>query len=71
MAINILTYVDGIRRSGLEGEPEETARGLLVLVACALQYLHKKRTIDPNIDSSTIEELAESFSLSEIQKRTL
>jgi len=39
VAIDILTHIDGIRHSGFEGEPEETARGLLVLVACALQYL--------------------------------
>ena len=36
VAIDILTHVDGIRHSGFEGEPEVTARGLLVLVACAL-----------------------------------
>jgi hypothetical protein len=61
VAIDILTHVDGIRLSGFEGEHEETARGLLVLVACTLQYLHKKGTSDPNADSSTIEELSESF----------
>ena len=54
-----------------EGESEETARGILILVACALQYLHKRGDADPNADSSTIEELAKSFSFSEIQKRTL
>jgi hypothetical protein len=36
VAIDILTHADGIRHSGFEREPEETARGLLVLVACAL-----------------------------------
>ena len=45
--------------------------GLLVLAACAFLYMHKKGTIDPNTDSSTIEELSESFSFSEIQKRTV
>ena len=40
VAINILTHNDGIRHSGFEGEPVETPRGLLVLVACALQYPH-------------------------------
>jgi hypothetical protein len=42
VAIDIFTHADGIRRSGFEGEPEETAKGLLVLVAYALQYLHKR-----------------------------
>jgi len=41
VAINILTHIDGIRHPGFEGEPEETVRGLVVLVACALQYLQK------------------------------
>ena len=36
VAIDNFTHVDGIRHSGFEGEPEETARGLLVLVARAL-----------------------------------
>jgi hypothetical protein len=71
VAIDILTHVDGIRHSGSKGEPEKTARGLLVLVSCALQYMHKKGTTNPNADSSTIEEMAKIFSFSEIQKRTL
>jgi len=71
VAIDILTHIDGIGHSGFEEEPEETARGLLVLVACALQYLHKTGTTDPITDLSTIEELAGSFSFREIQKRTL
>ena len=33
VVIDILTHADGIRHSGFEGEPKETARGLLVLVA--------------------------------------
>jgi hypothetical protein len=70
VAIDILTYADSIQHPGFEGEPEETARGLLVLVACALQYLHKRGGGDPNANSSTIEELADSFSFGEIHKRT-
>ena len=71
VAIDILTHADGIRHFGFEGEPVETARGLLVLVACALQYLHKKGDTEPNATSFTIEELAERLSLNEIQKRNL
>jgi hypothetical protein len=39
MAIGMLTHNGEIRHSGFEGEPVETARGLLVMVACALHYL--------------------------------
>ena len=70
VVIDILTHADGIRHSGIEGEPEETAKGLLVLVACDLQYLHKGSTY-PIAYSSTMEELTKSFSFSEIQKRTV
>ena len=45
--------------------------GLLILVTCALQYLHKKGTTNPNTDSSTTEESTESFTFNEIQKRTM
>ena len=64
--IAILTHNDGIRHFGFEGEPVETAKGLLVLVACALQYLHKSGATDPNIDPSIIEDLADNFSFGEI-----
>ena len=36
VAIDILTHPNGIRHSGFEGELDETAKRLLVLVACAL-----------------------------------
>ncbi len=62
VAIDILTHIDGIRHSGFEREPEETDKGLLVLVACTLQYIKKTGTTDPNTNLSTIEELVESFS---------
>ena len=71
VAIDILTHNDGIRKSGFEGQSVEIARGLLVMVACALQYLHKTGTTEPNTDPSTIEDLAGSFSFSGIHKRTI
>ena len=44
----------------------------MVLIACALQYLHKLGVTDLNIDDpSTIEHLADSLSFGEMQKRTL
>ena len=71
MAIDILTHNDGIRHFWFEGEPVETARGLLVLVACALQYIRESGAANPNTDPSTIEDLADIFLFSEIHKRTL
>jgi hypothetical protein len=70
VAIDILTHNDGIRHSGFEGQSAEIARSLLVLSACALQYLHKTGAIDPNADPYIIEDLAESFSFGEIHIRT-
>ena len=49
----------------------ETARGLLVMVACALKFLHMTERADQSLDPSSIEDLAEMFSFSEIRKRTL
>jgi len=71
VAIDILTHADGIRHFGFEGEPVETARGLLVLVTYALQYLHKTRATDPDTNPSTIEELADNFSFRQIQKSSM
>ena len=71
IAIDILTHNDDIRHSGFEGKTVETARGLLVLVACALQFLRKTETTDPNIDPFAIANLADNFSINEIQKNTM
>jgi hypothetical protein len=68
VTIDILIHNDGISHSRFEGQTVENARGLLVLVACELQYLHKTGTTDPNVDPTTIEDHADSFSLSKIQK---
>jgi len=65
VAIDILTYDDGIRHFGFEVELVETDKGLLVLVACALQYLHKSGATDPNTNYYTIEDLADNFSFNE------
>ena len=40
VAIDIVTHNNGIRHSGFELQTSETTRGLLVLVAFAIQYLH-------------------------------
>jgi len=70
VAVDILTHTDGIRHSGLEGQSSSTARSLLVLVACRLQQLLRHPPPNPDLDMGTLAELAESFSFSEIRKRT-
>ena len=69
VAIDILSHNDGIRHFGFEGQTVETARGLLVLVACALQYLHKSGAATPSPDPSTIADLADNFSYIEVKKK--
>jgi hypothetical protein len=71
VAIDIFTHNDDIRHFGFEGETMETAKGLLVLVAYALQFLHMAERADQTLDPSSIEDLAESFSFGKIRKRTL
>jgi hypothetical protein len=62
----------GIRYPALEGHTTVAARGLMVVVACALQHLgQSEEEHDPPIDQNVIEELMESFSFSEIKKRSL
>jgi hypothetical protein len=69
VAIDVLTLNDGIRHYGFEGQTTETSRGILVLVVCALQFLRKSGTLGSAPDN--IEDLAESFSFSEVRKRSL
>jgi hypothetical protein len=71
VAIGILTHNDGIRHYGIEGQTLETAKGFLVLQACALQLLHKTKVAETTLDPSTIEDLAAIFSFGEIRKRIL
>jgi hypothetical protein len=66
LAIDILTHNDGIRYSGFEGQAVETARGLLVLVVCALRYLLKMEATYPNLDPATLEDLTDKFFFNEI-----
>ena len=55
----------------MEGQPSSTARGLLVLVACRLQQLLLQPSPPPDLDMGMLADLAESFSFSEVRKRTL
>ena len=48
------------------------ARGLLVLVACALRHLaHTAKGEGSNLDPTTPEDLVESFSFGETKKKNL
>jgi hypothetical protein len=70
VAVDILTN-DDIRHSGLEEQFSTTKRGLLVLIACRLQQFLHNLPPDHSVDKQTLSELAESFSFSDIRKRTL
>ncbi len=49
-----------------------TARGLPVVVACALHHLGQSEVEhDPPVDQDIIDDLVESFSFSEVKKRSL
>ena len=49
-----------------------TTRGLLVIVACALHHLaHTSNDEGSTLDPATLEDLVESFSLSETKKKSL
>ena len=55
----------------MEGHTTVTARALLVFVACALQrILHGDMADESSIDPIPLEDLVESFSFSEISKRS-
>jgi hypothetical protein len=71
VAIDVLTHGDGIRHSGFEGQSLETARGLLVVTACALRLLQRKGNALAGIDQDTISDLADAFSFCDIRKRSL
>ena len=72
VSIDVLVVIPGARLSGLEGDTAVTARALLVLVACALQRLALlSGEAKIPLDHSTLEDLIESFSFSEISKRTM
>ena len=71
MAVDILAHHDGIRHSGLEGQSSTTARGLLVFIACRLHQFPQNPPPDHTVDMDALSDLADSFSFSEIRKRTL
>jgi hypothetical protein len=72
VSIDVLLVNTGARHSALEGRTVVTARALLVLVACAFQSLALlSEEVEIPLDHFTLEDLIESFSFSEISKRSL
>ncbi len=71
VAIEIATHNNDIRHSGFESQTTGTTRGHLVLVACAIQYLHQSGCNDPAVDLTLLEGQAESFSFAEIRKQNI
>jgi hypothetical protein len=71
VAIDVLTHGNGVRHSGFEGQSLETARGLLVVTACALRLLQRTGRAPAGIDQDTISDLADAFSFCDIRKRSL
>jgi len=71
VAVVILTIHDGIQHSGFEGQSSATARGLLVLIACELKHFLQAPPPGHAVDLETPVGLADSFSFSEVHKRTL
>ena len=66
VSVDVLDNHTGVRHVALEGHTATVARGLLVLVACALHHLAQNdedswSTPDPTV----LEDLVESFSFSE------
>jgi hypothetical protein len=72
VSIDVLDHHTGIRYSALKGHTAVAARGLLVIVACALHHL--AHTIDDEgstLNPATLEDLVESFSFTETKKKSL
>ena len=71
-SIDVLHVHTGARHSALEGHTTFTAKGLLVLVTCAIQRLALLAEEEKvPVDASILEDLIESFSFSEVSKKSL
>ena len=72
VSIDVLDHHTGVRHSALEGHTAVAARGLLVIVACALHQLaHISDDEGSTLDPATLEDLVESFSFSETKKKSM
>ena len=72
VSIDVLVNNTGVRYSALEGHTPMHARGLLVVVACALQHMAFLEEESPSApDPAVLEDFVESFFFSEVKKRNL
>jgi len=72
ITIDVLDSHTRIRHAALEGHTAAAARGLLVFVACAIHRItHTSEETESTLDPTTLEDLVESFSFTEIGKKSL
>jgi hypothetical protein len=71
VTINVLDHHTGVRHPALEAHTAVAARALLVVTACALQHLAQSEEDLGDLDPGVLEDLVESFSFSEVKKRSL
>ncbi len=72
VTMDVLDNHTGVRYVALEGHTAVATRKLLDLVAGALHHLaHIAEDTEPTLDPTTLEDLVESSSFSEIKKRSL
>ena len=71
VAVDILTHYGSVRHSGLEGQSSVTSRGLLNIITCRLRQILHNPPPNHELDLDSLADIVESFSFSEIRKRTL
>jgi hypothetical protein len=70
VTIDVLRDHTGTRHASLEGHTAVAARGLLILVTCAIHYLaHIAEETESTLDPTTLEDLVKSFSFIETRKK--
>ncbi len=72
VTIDVLDNITRVRHPALEAHTALAARGLLSVVACAIQHpAHTFGDEESALDPRVLEDLVESFSFSDIKKRSL
>jgi len=72
VTIDVLDNHPEIRHAAMEGHTAAAARGLLVLVACAIHHIaHTTKEMESTMDPTTLEDLMKSFFFNEIRNKSL